>query len=136
MTYSGESPMLRQRYLRYLAFLAMPFSLIAGMPPAQSQVIDRSTTVQPNRDYYYPNTGSSSGTTIRDSRIRDSTLINPVLIDSEIENSTVINPVIVSPRSNRTVYRGSNRVIYPEAAPTRSAGSRCILFREIRQACQ
>lgn len=146
--------MLRQRYLkRYaadLALLAMPLSLILpGMQPVQSQVIYRSTT-QPNRDYYYPNTGqlntgqsgyyspgSGSGTTIRDSRIRDSTLVNPVVIDSEIENSTVINPVIVAPRSTRVVQpRSYPAQSYPGRRIGESVGSGCMLFREIRQACQ
>ncbi|MBW4466267.1 MAG: hypothetical protein KME07_12640 [Pegethrix bostrychoides GSE-TBD4-15B] len=124
----------------------MPLSIILpGIQPVQSQVIYRSTTVQPNRDYYYPHTGQSgyynpgsgSGTTIRDSRIRDSTLVNPVVIDSEIENSTVINPVIVAPRSTRVVQQRSYPAQhYPGRRVGESVGSGCMLFREIRQACQ
>jgi len=126
--------MLEHRRLGLLAILPLSMTLVLGMQPVQSQVIYRSTTIEPSRDYYYPHGdqqswGSTTGTTIRNSRIQDSTLVRPTIINSEIEHSTLINPVILSPRSNQVVQQ--------ETVPiNRNRSSGCMLFSEIRIACQ
>jgi hypothetical protein len=41
---------------------------------------------------------------IRDGRIRNSTLVNPVIIDSDIRNSTLIDPTIIDSDFDRNRY--------------------------------
>ncbi|HEY9648703.1 MAG TPA: hypothetical protein V6C88_20145 [Chroococcidiopsis sp.] len=80
-----------------------------------------SGTVIINPDYY----GSDrNGPT----RIRDSTLVSPVLIDSTVRDSTLINPVLID-----STIRNSTIITTP-ARP--SYRSHCLNYASIRIACR
>jgi hypothetical protein len=78
-------------------------NFIYGSPIPTPVPVDPSTGLMPTRSYYsYPNFK-------RD--VRDSTLLNPVLVNPNIRDSTIINPVILNNRQFRRPLRQRSRVI-------------------------
>ncbi len=82
-------------------------SFIYGSPIPTPMPVDPATGLMPQRnnypDYYYPQVRQ---------KVRNSTLINPILINPTIQDSTLVNPVIINNSWRRTPFRGGRSRVF------------------------